>query len=131
MRTNLEFRSSQLSANSNVEGPSGRAVAELLTERLPHYGFLVESIIAEDWGWLVQVTNQGFPLSVGCGSYQEYPDGCLCFIEPSRRFVRRWLKRISTVATVERLADALEHILRDCGKAHELRWWSATENSRG
>jgi hypothetical protein len=132
MRTNLEFRSSELSGlTSASDTPSGKAIAELLSQLLPGHGYVVEGIEAEDWGWRVQVANHGFPLWIGCGAYEEFPDGCLCFIEPSQRFVRRWFERIDTEATVERLADALEQVLRESGKASDLRWWTVDENMRG
>jgi hypothetical protein len=132
MRTNLEFRSSELSEPaSKGDAPSGQLIASLLAQLLPNQGFAIDGIQAEDWGWRVQVENDDFPLWIGCGAYQEFPDGCLCFIEPSQPFVRRWFKRIDTEATVERLADALEQALRVSGKASDLRWWTVGENMRG
>ena len=63
MRSNLEFRSAELPERlSDGETPSGKALGELLTEQLPRLGFLVDCIKAEDWGWLVQVSNQEYPL---------------------------------------------------------------------
>jgi hypothetical protein len=33
--------------------------------------------------------------------------------------------------TVERLATAMERIVQDSGKAHDLRWWTEAEVTRG
>jgi len=86
---------------------------------------------AEDRGWRVAVANADFPLWIGCGHYAEYPDGHLCFVEPSKPFIRRWLRRISTVERVEALANAVERIIQQSGDARDLRWWTDEEATRG
>jgi hypothetical protein len=53
------------------------------------------------------------------------------FITPSRPRIWRWLRRIDTRETVERLADALEACVRQSGVAHHLRWWSDEEVRAG
>jgi len=37
------------------------------------------------------MSHEKFRLWIGCGRYQEYPDGFLCFIEPHEPFVRKLL----------------------------------------
>jgi hypothetical protein len=103
----------------------------LLAAELPGHGYEVERIVQDDWGRLVQIANPSFPLWIGCGRYEEYADGHLCFIEPSRPYVRRWLKLVSTLQIVERLASALEKIVHDSGQATDLRWWTDTEVASG
>ncbi len=131
MRSHLEFRSHALLDSSDEAGPHGRLVAEMLAAELPGHGYEVERIVQDDWGWLVQIANPSFPLWIGCGRYEEYADGHLCFIEPSRPYVRRWLKLISTLQIVERLASALEKIVHDSGQATDLRWCTDTEVASG
>jgi hypothetical protein len=132
MRPHLEFRSGDLLDEQNEDGePRGAKVARLLADHLPAHGFETARVHAEDWGWRIQLANEPFPLWVGCGHYEEYPDGHLCFIEPSKTYVRRWLKRIPTMDTVERLATAMERIVQDSDKAHDLRWWTEAEVTRG
>ena len=136
MRTNLEFRSAAFPAHPGEEeeinpGRYGRRLAEFLANELPSHGFDVAHVGAEDWGWRIELRHDAFPLWIGCGNYEEYEDGFLCFIEPSQPFVRKWLKRIPTFETVERLASALEQVVRQCGKAHDLRWWTEAETERG
>lgn len=92
---------------------------------------MVASLSAEDWGWRLNLQNDAFPLWIGCGNYDEFENGFLCFIEPSTPFVRQWLKNISTSDTVELLASALEEVLRQSGKAEDLRWWTEAETERG
>lgn len=132
MRSHLEFRSdSLLEAISDEEIPRGEKVAMLLAERLPEQGFHVQCVEPEDWGWRVQVSNETFPLWIGCGHYEEYADGHLCFIEPSKPYVRRWMKRISTSEQVERLATALENVVRSQPGTYDARWWTDAEVARG
>jgi hypothetical protein len=132
MRSNVEFRSPDLlDAQPGAGVPQGEAVATLLAEHLAHRGYSIEVVEPEDWGWRVQLHNAAFPLWIGCGHYEEYPDGHLCFIEPSKPYTGRWWKRIATEETVERLATAIEQVLRDSGKVYDLRWWTAAENARG
>lgn len=132
MRSHLEFRSSSL-FDSPIDdaAPKGKAVALLLAKELPRHGYEVEHIHSEDWGWRVQLANASFPLWIGCGHYEEYADGHLCFIEPSRPFVRRWLKRVPTIDAVEGLAFAIEDIIRGSDEASHLRWWTDAEVAQG
>ncbi|EQB31031.1 hypothetical protein M529_17090 [Sphingobium ummariense RL-3] len=124
----MEFRSVELiDSSESVDSPAGETVARLLAEALPRYGFQIEGVAPEDWGWRLLVANERFPLWIGCGRYLEYADGHLCFIEPSTRYVRRWFRRIPTETVVERLATALEESISQCGKAQALRWWTDTE----
>ena len=78
----------------------------------------------------MDLQNDAFPLWIGCGNYEEYENGFLCFIEPSKPLVRRWLTSIPTSETVERLATAIEQALRQSGKAEDLRWWTEAETER-
>lgn len=79
----------------------------------------------------VSVRNDAFPLGVGCGRYQEYPDGFLCFIDPGKPFVRRWFRRVPTVATVERVAGVLHAALAAHPDVRDLRWWTDAEAAGG
>jgi len=99
--------------------------------RLPGKGFDPVSISAEDWGWRVQIAHDVFPLWIGCSHYAEYPDGLLCFIEPSTPYLRRWFRRIPTSGAVNALAEAIERIVHDSGAASDIRWWTDVEVARG
>ena len=136
MRTNLEFRSDAFSPYADEEaqvnpGRYGRRLVEFLATELPHHGFTIDGMCPEDWGWRLDVRNEAFPLWVGCGNYEEFENGFLCFIEPSKPVVRRWLRSVQTSETVERLASALELALQQNGNAQHLRWWTEAEAARG
>lgn len=132
MRSHLEFRSAAFLDEQDGCGElRGEKVARLLADHLPAHGFEPERVHAEDWGWRIQLASEAFPLWIGCGHYEEHADGHLCFIERSKPYVRRWLKRIATSDAVERLATAVERIVQDSGKVHDLRWWTGAEVARG
>ena len=71
----------------------GKRLAEFLRDNLQKEGFETEELIAEDWGWVLPVANDQFSLWIGCGHYQEYPDGFGCFIGPHTPFVRKLLRK--------------------------------------
>ncbi|MGE5491698.1 MAG: hypothetical protein ACM31P_10490 [Actinomycetota bacterium] len=134
MRTHVEFLSNEFPPYENEAeqinpGRYGKRLADFLAESLITHGFKVKSVSAEDWGWMVEIENESFPLWIGCGNYEEFENGFLCFIEPSKPFVRKWFSKIETLPIVERLASALESILQGSGKVSQLRWWSESEAS--
>jgi hypothetical protein len=92
-------------------GRHGKLLAQFIRRGLTERGIAAGEPVAEDWGWCVPIQNDEFPLWVGCGNYEEYPDGFLCFIEPQKRFVRKWLKRIDTTERVSAVR-ALDEVLR-------------------
>ena len=132
MRTHVEFRSTGFRAYENEDeqinpGVFGKRLADFFAAGLPAQGFKVRCVGAEDWGWMVELENETFPLWIGCANYDEFENGFLCFIEPSKPFIRKWFKKIDTCATVERLALAIETLLLGSGQVSQLRWWSVDE----
>lgn len=132
MQTHVEFRSDRFPAYDGEEqqvNPSlwGKRLAEFLRDNLRNEGFDTEEPIAEDWGWVVPVANEHFRLWIGCGRYQEYPDGFLCFIEPHTPFVRKLSRKIDTQARVASLQRAIDKILSEASGIREKRWWTHDE----
>lgn len=135
MRTHLEFVSTAFPPEPDEDelinpGLYGRRLVQFLSDQLPRHGFAVSCVTPEDWGWRIDLENPAFPLWLGCGNYQRHENCFLCFIQPSRPFVRQLLRKIPTTDTVERLAAALQTILEQSGKAQQLRWWSEGERPR-
>jgi hypothetical protein len=131
MRTHIEFKSKLFPAEPGEDaqtnpGIFGKKLAEYLADWFSRNGFGVTGVIAEDWGWCVQLANDGFELFLGCGPYQEGEDMWLVFIEPSKPYVRRWFKKIDTQPVVARVAEALEQSLTIDGVS-SLRWWADSE----
>lgn len=133
MRTHVEFRSDKFPPYPDEEvqvnpGLWGKRLAEHLRAQLAGKGIAVGEIYAEDWGWAVPLHHDAFPLWIGCGHYQAYPNGYLVFIEPSQPILRKGLfKKIDTTADVERIAAVLDGILRTDPEIRAVRWWKEDE----
>jgi hypothetical protein len=135
VRTHLEFRSSAFPAQPGEEerinaGRWGQLLAEYLRAELTKRGLPGGAPFTEDWGWCVPLENEAFSLWLGCGNYEEYPDGFLCFIEPRKPYVRKLFSKIDTTVRVEEVAAALESALRGHSDVRELRWWTDAEVGR-
>lgn len=135
MRTHLEFRSGSFppqpgEAETVNPGRWGKALAEFLRSELSSRGIEAGDPRAEDWGWVVPIVNDEFPLWVGCGNYDEYPDGFLCFVEPSRPKIRKWFRSVDTTGRVEEVAAAIDAALRSRPDVRDLRWWDEHEVRR-
>jgi hypothetical protein len=130
--THVEFRSDKFPAyegepdriNPNLWG---KRLAEFLREKLLAEGFRTEEPVAEDWGWRIDVVNDRFKLWIGCGHYQEYPDGYLCFIEPHSARIRSLFRVVDTQERVASLQKALDRILCEADSIREKRWWTYEE----
>jgi hypothetical protein len=132
MNTHVEFKSDQFPPYEGEDeavnpGRYGKRLAEYIVNGLRSEGVSVEEPVSEDWGWVVTVENATFPLWIGCGNYEEYEDGFLCFIEPSKPMIRRFFKRIDTTETISALRDALDHVLRANPAIRDIRWWTQEE----
>jgi hypothetical protein len=133
MRTHVEFRSAKFPAYPGEEeqvnpGLWGKRLAEYLHDRLAQAGMPVGEVYAEDWGWAVPLKHDAFPMWVGCGHYEEYEDGFLVFIEPSKPTIRKGLfGKINTTSDVEKIAAAIDQILRADPEIRDVRWWAEDE----
>jgi len=135
MVTHVEFRSDKFLPYAGEEeevnpGLWGKRLAEFLRDGLRTEGFAVEEPFAEDWGWTVPIASRGFRLWVGCGRYQEYPDGYLCFIEPHKPFIRRFFRRIDIRETVAALQQSMDKVLTEDAGIRAKRWWTYEEFNR-
>jgi hypothetical protein len=132
MLTHVEFRSDNFPAYEGEEkeiNPDlwGKRLAEFVREKLVAEGFETEEPLIEDWGVRINVVNDGFSLWIGCGHYQDYPDGYLCFIEPHTPYVRRLFKKISTRERIASLQHALDKILVETDGIRDKHWWTYEE----
>jgi hypothetical protein len=135
MRTHFEFRCSGFPAQPGEEGEInpgrwGRALADYLRAELTARGFTGGAPFAEDWGMCIPIENQEYGLWVGCGNLEGEDDGFLCFIEPSKPFVRKLFRKIDVLQRVESVAVALEQALGSRSDVRELRWWSEKDSGR-
>jgi len=137
MKTHVEFRSHAFPPYDGEEdeinpGRYGKRVAEFLARGLKEKGFESLDPLAEDWGWVVPIKNNGFNLWIGCGNYDEYPgDGFLCFIEPHQPKIRRWfLWTVDISARVSALQEAIDQVLSRNPAVRDKKWWSYEEFNR-
>lgn len=129
METHVEFRTDRfppLEGEEKLINPDrfGKQLADFLREGLRTQGFETKEPIAEDWGWVVPVVNERFRLWIGCGNYQEYEDGFLCFIEPHKAFVWRFFRRINTRERIAALRQAMDRVLAESAGIRSKRWWT-------
>jgi hypothetical protein len=80
MKTQVEFQSDKFppydgEENQINQGLYGKRLAEYLVTKLQTAGIETEEILAEDWGWVIPIKNAKFPMWIGCGHYEEYPNG--------------------------------------------------------
>ena len=85
MKTHVEFRSDKFPPYEGEEeeiNPDlwGKRLGEYLKEKLQPEGIETEELIPEDWGWCLPIKNEAFSMWIGCGHYQEYLNGYLCFV---------------------------------------------------
>lgn len=135
METFVEFRSDRfppLDGEEKLINPDlwGKRLADFLREGLRKQGFETKEPVAEDWGWVVPVVNRSFRLWIGCGRYQEYDDGFLCFIEPHKPFVWRFLRRLDTRERINALRQAIDKVLVEEEGVRSKRWWTYEEFTR-
>jgi hypothetical protein len=127
MKTQVEFRSAAFPAYEGEEeninpGRWGKRLAEFLQQKLMEENIPTGEIYFEDWGVALPIKNEAFPLWIGCGNLDETEDGFVCFIEPSKPYVRRWFRKIETVPTVTRLSETLDRILRSQPEIRDVEW---------
>ena len=132
MKTHVEFRSDKFPPYEGEEeeiNPDlwGKRLGEYLKEKLQPEGIIVEDLIPEDWGWCLPIKNEAFSMWIGCGHYQEYPNGYLCFVEPSKPIIRKLFNKIDTTEQVGRVVKALDKVLNSDGEITNLRWWDENE----
>jgi hypothetical protein len=137
MKTHVEFRSTAFPPYEGEEdeinpGRYGKRVAELLIGGLNRRGFKAFQPHPQDWGWRVEIENDGFPLWIGVGNYEEYPDGFLCFIEPHKPTIRKVLffGKINTSRRVAALQKAIDEVLSAEPTINSIRWWTYDEFHR-
>ncbi len=129
MKTQVEFKSDKFPPYDGEEeeinpGLWGKRLAEYLQESLPRHGVRVTGIGAEDWGWMVELENDAFPLWIGCGHQHGEQDEFLCFIEPSKPSIRKGFKRIDTTAQVLRVSETLNKVLESNPDIRDIHWTS-------
>ena len=107
----------------------GRSLATYLNTELQKQGVPSAGIHSEDWGYVVNFEAPFHEdIWLGCGKYDEYPDGFLLMIEPKNPIIKKWFKpNIDVTAQLEQLIQALDQILQQNEAVRDVKWWTAAE----
>jgi hypothetical protein len=133
MKSHVEFRSAKFPAYASEDeevnpGRYGKRLAEYLERRLPEHGVTTGPPGRDDWGWVLSIEHPH--LWIGCGNYEEYPDGFLCFVEPLRGYVREWgFRKRDMSERHATVVEALDRVLRSDPEIRDVRWWSEKETA--
>lgn len=133
MKTSVEFRSNKFPPYEGEEeqinpGLWGKRLAEYLSQKLAEKGIETERMVAEDWGWYVQLRNEGFTLAICCGHQEGDDDQFLCFTDPSTPIVKKLFKKIDATPQLTRLTEALQQILASDPDVKEIVWTEPSQN---
>jgi hypothetical protein len=127
MKTQVAFRSKNFPPYDGEEaqinpGLWGKRLAEYLVDKLKLHGIETEEIIAEDWGWYIPVSNEGFRLAICCGHQNGDDDEFLCFTEPATPIIRKFCKKIDATHELMRVVTAMDNILSSDPGITDIEW---------
>jgi len=133
MLTHLEFRSDKfppIEGEDQLVNPGvwGKRLADYLREGLHREGIEAGEPIAEDWGWVLPLTDDPFGVWVGCSNYGESPDRFWCFLHPHKISFRRLLSGKAELQNwVSALRQAIDKVLNEDSGVHFKRWLTQEE----
>jgi hypothetical protein len=127
MKTQVEFRSKKFPPYEHEEqeinpGLWGKRLAEYFSLKLTEKGIEAGEPVAEDWGWLVPIQNEQFPLALCCGHQDGADDEFLCFTEPAKPVVKKLFKNIDARAQLSALTSAVDQILASDPEIRDVIW---------
>lgn len=137
MDTRVEFKSRAFPKYPNEDEETvnetrwGKRLAEYVRDNLPKHGVPTEDILCEDWGWLVNVKNETYPLWVGCGPVDddlEMPSDsdelieCALFVVAEPGFLQRLFKKVDTTPGIEKVTSALRAMIAESACFEDPQW---------
>lgn len=130
LKTHIEFRSDHFPQTSEEQKEWdgqiwGYTLAKYLAEELPKHGVNVLDFLNEDWGYLIPLADEKFKdIWIGCNHYQEYENGFLVFINPSKPIVKQgFFKKIDISEQLTFVANILNEILTTNPTIYAQHWW--------
>jgi hypothetical protein len=132
LKTHVEFKSDKFPPYDMEEdevnlGRWGKCLAEYMASKLKTNGVSVGNTYPEDWGWAIPVEGKSVSMWIGCGNYEEYSNGFLCFIEPSKPIVKKWFKKVDISDEIKLLHNVIDQILKSDDDIMDVKWWSENE----
>ena len=109
----------------------GKCLAEYVRDNLPNYGLPTEDILCEDWGWLVYVHNEDFPLWIGCGPMEDFVDEppkaddlieFSLFVTAEPKLLQRMFKKVDTKPAIHRVVTALRAMIVASDQFEDPEW---------
>ena len=127
MKTQVEFKSKKFPPYEYEEqqinpGLWGKRLAEYLSLKLTEKGIEAGQPVAEDWGWLVPIPNEEFPLALCCGHQDGADDEFLCFTEPGKPVVKKFFKKIDATPQLTVLTSVVDEILSTDPDITDIAW---------
>lgn len=127
MKTFVEFRSNKFPPYEGEEeqinpGLWGKRLAEYFVQKLAEKGIEMQRMVAEDWGWCVQLKNEEFTLAICCGHQYGDDDVFVCFTDPRAPIVRKFFRKIDATAQLARLTEAMQEILASDPDIRDVEW---------
>lgn len=126
MQTRVEFKSRAFPKYPNEdeeivnETRWGKRLAEYVRDNLPEHGVPTADILCEDWGWLVSIKNDSYPLWIGCGPVDDSDDGepgsyglieFALFVVAEPTLLQRIFKKVDTTPGILRVTEALRAMM--------------------
>lgn len=122
----------------------GKRLAEYVAETLPRLGVPTEGLLCEDWGWLVSVSNEQFPLWIGCGvmgepsEFEEDAPGETAlrtsvedesgltefsmFVVAEPGILKKLFRKIDTSPAVNRVVQGLKEMIAESDRFQNVEW---------
>ena len=136
MQTRVEFKSRAFPKYPNEDEEAvnetrwGKCLAEYLRDNLPAYGVPTEDILCEDWGWLVYIRNEAFPLWIGCGPMDDCAEppktddliGFSLFVVAEPKLLQRIFKKVDTQPAIDKVTTALRAMITASDQFEDPQW---------
>ena len=103
-------------------GRYGKALAEWLAERLKERGVSIESVIPEDFGWVVMVSRKPFMLWLGCGNTDGSTTEWSVFPVAELSTLQRVFKRVDPAPEIEKLKAHLSALVSSIPGVSNVVW---------
>jgi hypothetical protein len=104
----------------------GYALATWVATRLKERGFAADSPVPEDWGWLLDVTQQGRIVRIGCGNVEGSVSEWVIWLDVARPgLLARLVGRSHEVApnAAYGIVAAIHGALQASGHAEDIEWF--------
>jgi len=156
MNARVEFKSSSFPKYENEDSETinanlwGKRLAEYLRDHLPRHGVTTAGILCEDFGWIVEIEHDEFPVFIGCGvvdgeaDYDDENDGdtdselrrsepaaadgpvpltdFAIFVAAEPGFFKKLFKKVDTQLVLSKLTAALKQLIAESEKFHDVVW---------